>query len=189
MKRCLFRTGILQLLVCCLLAACTLNEKKTESAQPVAVSKMEAVRFIEIPDCKMVSSGRISLGGKEFSNFMNWFSSLPQSIYPQDFLYNEGNSFVWLWVFTEGMNVPAEYDIIDFKGGTYAVSCGVDRGIIKTIDYAAMNVEKKKYLANLGYEVDESRPELRQILSDDLGPKILSYPQMDYWTPIKPISN
>ena len=41
MRRHLLKVGIIQLLVCCLLAACTLNEKKIAIAEPAAVSKMD----------------------------------------------------------------------------------------------------------------------------------------------------
>jgi hypothetical protein len=185
MKRHLLGIGIIQLLVCYFLMACSSTEQKTEVLEDNVI---DAIRFVEIPDCKMVSSGIIMLGGDKFMRFMNWFSSLPPNIYSQDFLFNDGNGFHWLWVYTEGLKVPAEYNIIDFKGGAYAVSCGLDRGVIKQSDYVAMIKIKKEFLEKYGYEIDESRPELRHILSDKLGPEILGYEQMDYWTPIKPIS-
>ena len=48
---------------------------------------MQAVRIIEIPPCKMVSSGRGFFGEENFTKFNAWFSSLPRSMHSKDFLY------------------------------------------------------------------------------------------------------
>jgi AraC family transcriptional regulator len=163
--------------------ACTSNKELPREIKVNSI--LDVVRFYDFPDCKMVSSGYFKMDGKEFHRFMNWFDSLPVNIYPQDFLFNDENGFHWLYVYTEGMNVPDEYDIIDFKGGLYAVSCSIDREEMKFLDYIIMNFQKKEFLEKYGYEVDESRPQLMNIFSER---KILGYTQADYWTPIKPVN-
>jgi hypothetical protein len=50
------------LLICGLLIACT-------SAQTKKEDRMETVRIIEIPDCKMVSSGIGMFGEEKFDSF------------------------------------------------------------------------------------------------------------------------
>jgi AraC family transcriptional regulator len=147
----------------------------------------EAVRIYEIPDCKMVSSGIGMFGEENFEHFDKWFSSLPKTIYPQDFLFWDGEwqvsgGFHWVYVYTEGMNVPGEFKIIDFKGGFYAVVTDIDGQPNETAMQARDDFLK---LHNL--EIDRSRPELGHVIGQTPGVKgILGYNQMDYWTPIKP---
>ena len=146
---------------------------------------MELVRIIEIPDCKMVSSGIGMFGEEKFDNFANWFGSLPSRIFSFDFLFyeGEGQSFKgmhWLYLYEEGMDVPKEYDIIDFKGGLYAIATAID---------GQSNAEAVKardaFLESHGFEIDPSRPELGNIITSALANKALGYNQMDYYTPVK----
>lgn len=53
---------------------------------------MESVRIIEIPECKVVSSGIGMFGDGTLEKFVEWFSALPHSIYPKDFLYWDSSS-------------------------------------------------------------------------------------------------
>jgi len=146
---------------------------------------MESVRIYEIPDCKMVSSGIGMFGEEKFDNFQNWFSSLKRPIFPKDFLFWDGEfqvsgGFHWLYMYEDGMNVPKEYNIIDFKGGLYAVVTGIEQQdnteAMKTID---------AFLESHGLEIDKSRFELGNIITTPLAEKTLGYNQMDYYTPIK----
>ena len=79
------------------------------------------------------------------------------------------------------MDVPAEFDIIDFKGGLYAVATGID----KQTDRDMMNAEVDKFLNENGFERDTSRPELGNIITSPMAQEIMGYEQMDYYTPIK----
>ena len=144
---------------------------------------MELVRIYEIPDCKMVSSGIGMFGEEKFERFGNWFSSLPKTIFPHDFLFEEKGSLHWVFLYDPNMDVPKEFDIIDFKGGLYAVYCDIDQ---KT-DIEAMYKVKREFLKPFGYEFDKSRPEMGHIIGSPSTKKVLGYAQMDYWTPIKPI--
>ena len=148
---------------------------------------MEQVRIYEFPDCKMVSSGIGMFGEEKFEIFFKWFTSLPKHIFPLNFLFSEGEgqSFKglhWLHFYENGMKVPDCFEIIDFKGGLYAVSTDIDQ---KT-DLEAMNKTKNEFLELHGFEVDTSRHELGTIITSTLASEILGYNQMDYYTPIKP---
>jgi AraC family transcriptional regulator len=143
---------------------------------------MEQVRIYEMPDCKMVSSGIGMFGEEKFTNFHKWFSSLtPKTMFPLNFLFEDGGKLHWVHIYESGMNVPDEFEIIDFKGGLYAVSTDIDQ---KT-DVEAMNKVKKEFLELHGCEIDTSRPELGNIFTSPLTEKVLGYNQMDYYTPIK----
>ncbi|MDR2517632.1 MAG: hypothetical protein LBC88_09675 [Spirochaetaceae bacterium] len=146
---------------------------------------MEAVRIYEIPDCKMVSSGIGMFGDENFDHFNKWFSSLPQSIFPRDFLFWDGvygvsGGFHWLYMYEDGINVPNEFKIIDFKGGLYAVVTDIDQQ-----DNTDSKKEMEKFIETHGFEADKSRPELGNIITSPLANKTLGYNQMDYYTPIK----
>ena len=143
---------------------------------------MQVVRIYEIPDCKMVSSGAGMFGEEAFDRFDSWLSSLPRGIFPKDFLYMENGRFYWLYIFEDGMTAPDGFEIIDFKGGLYAVSTGVDGNT----DIDAMNAEKERFLSEHGFERDYSRPELGNVITPPDAQKIMGFCQMDYYTPIVP---
>ncbi len=88
---------------------------------------MQSVRIYEMPACKMVSSGTGMFGEGKFNIFDEWLSSQKRGLFPKDFLFWAGEGFVWLYMYEEGMNVPNEFEIIDFQGGLYAVATDIDQ--------------------------------------------------------------
>ncbi len=142
---------------------------------------MQTVRIYEMPDSKMVSSGIGMFGEEKFEAFSQWMSTQKRSLFPKDFLLLDGNGFHWLYLYEEGMKVPQAFDVIDFKGGLYAVATGIDQ----QTDRALMNAEIDRYLEENGLERDSSRPELGNIITSPLAHEILGYEQMDYYTPVK----
>lgn len=79
------------------------------------------------------------------------------------------------------MNVPNEFEIVDFQGGLYAVVTDIDQ---KT-DRGLMDAEIDKFLSENGFERDTSRSELGNIITSPLAKEIMGYEQMDYYIPIK----
>lgn len=146
---------------------------------------MQNVRIYEIPDCKMVSSGCGMFGDGVLERFSDWMETLPRSIYPLDFLLfdDEKQGFVWLHACTDGMKIPDGLELVDFKGGLYAVANDIDGDT----DTDAMNAEVDRFLAEHGFERDPSRPDLGNVITTPLAKATLGYDQMDYWTPIKPV--
>lgn len=151
---------------------------------------MQAIRIIEIPDCKMVSSGVGMFGEERFTAFHDWFTALPPTIFPQNFLFWDDSAapdgavgLHWLHVCADGMQVPQSLDIIDFAGGLYAVATDVDQ----RTDMTALDAARDAFLAENGLQVDESRPRLGNIITTPRTAEILGYEQMDYYTPVKAI--
>lgn len=147
---------------------------------------MQKVQIYEIPNCKMVSSGIGMFGDGVLEKFDEWFSTLSRGIYPKDFLFwnvscEEKQGFHWIYLYEEGMNVPAEFTVIDFKGGLYAVTTDIDQ---KT-DIDAMNVEIDVFLMENGFERDKTRPDLGNVITSLRAKNVMGYEQMNYWTPIK----
>jgi len=146
---------------------------------------MEIVRIYEISDCKMISSGIGMFGEEKFDKFNNWFSSLPKTLFPKDFLFWEGEwqvsgGFHWLYMYEDGMNVPNEFDLIDFKGGLYAVVTDIDQQ-----DNTEAMKARDAFLESHNLEIDKTRSEMGNIITSPNGKNVLGYSQMDYWTPIK----
>lgn len=88
---------------------------------------MQYIRIYEMPDCKMVSSGRGMFAEEKFEAFDAWMSAQKRGLFPKDFLFWDETGFHWLYMYEESMNVPSEFDVIDFKGGLYAVATGIDQ--------------------------------------------------------------
>lgn len=142
---------------------------------------MQAIRIINIPDCKMVSSGVGMFGEENFTAFEAWFSSLPPTKDARDFLAEADGGLEWLFLYEEGMAVPEQFPIIDFKGGLYAVITDVDG----QTDTAAMDEELLVFLQKNGFAQDISRRRLGNIITPPEAEQILGYQQMDYYMPVK----
>lgn len=142
---------------------------------------MQSVRVIEIPKCKMVSSGTGLFGQEKFERFFDWFTNLPRTVYPKDFLLWDGAGLCWLYLYDEHLAVPDEFEIIDFEGGLYSVATDIDQ----QTDVEAMDKEVDAFLEKTGFERDESRFKLGNIITSPLANKALGYEQMDYYSPIK----
>ena len=142
---------------------------------------MQSIRICEMPDCRVVSSGAGMFGEEKFERFGAWFSAQPRSLHPRDFLFEEGGRFHWVYLYEEGMTVPEEFDIIDFKGGLYAVATDIDQ----RTDVAAMAAEVDQFLAANGLERDPERPELGNVITPPLAREAMGYEQMDYYAPVR----
>lgn len=141
---------------------------------------MQAIRIIKIPDCKMVSSGIGMFGEENFTAFEDWFSSLPPTKDARDFLTEADGSLEWLFLYEEGMAVPEQFPIIDFKGGLYAVSTDIDG----QTDTAAMEKELQAFLQKNGFAQDVSRRRMGNIITPPEAEQIMGYQQMDYYVPV-----
>ena len=147
---------------------------------------MQSVRILEMPDCRMVTSGVGMFGDESFERFMEWHGQPPVGLFPRDFLFwdtsnPEKQGFNWLYLYEEGMEVPEGLSVVDFKGGLYALTTDIDQ---KT-DTEAMYAELDAFLAANGLQRDPSRPDLGNIITSPKIKEILGYEQMDYYTPVK----
>ena len=143
---------------------------------------MQSIRIYEIPDGRMVSSAVGMFGEEAFDAFDVWMSKQPRGIFPRDFLTwdAEKQGFRWLYLYEEGMEVPAPMEIIDFKGGLYAVATDIDQ----QTDKPALDQEVKAFLAQHGLVMDKSRPQMGNVITPPGAREILGYEQMDYYYPV-----
>jgi len=144
---------------------------------------MENVRIYEIPQCKMVSSQCGMFGDGKLEQFNEWFSSFPRTIFPNDFLWFDNNQggFIWYYIYSDNMNIPDEFKIIDFPGGLYAVASEIDDQDSSEVISVIKNFIKEKDC----FEEDTSREYLGNIPTPPSAYKAMGYNQMDYYVPIK----
>lgn len=142
---------------------------------------MQSVRIIEIPKCKMVSSGTGMFGQGNLEKFSEWFTKLPAAIYPKDFIFWDGEGLCWLYLYDEGLDVPEEFKIIDFEGGLYSVATDIDQ----QTNVEAMDKKVDEFLEKNGFVRDDSRFKLGNIITSPTANRTLGYNQMDYYSPIK----
>lgn len=144
---------------------------------------MENVRIYELPACKMVSSQCGMFGDGKLEKFDEWFSSLPRTMFPKDFLWydSEAGGFVWYYIYSEDLIIPDDFTIIDFPGGLYAVATDIDGE-----DSADALSSIKNFIKEKGcFEEDTSRVYLGNIPTPPSAGKAMGYNQMDYYVPIK----
>ena len=146
---------------------------------------MQNVRIIEIPDQKMVSSQPGMFGDGRLEIFMLWMDRQKKGIWPKDFLAEEkgedGAKMRWLHLYEEGMDVPEEMEMYDFKGGLYAVATDMDMNT----DLGAMRAAVEEFLNENGMEMDESRLRLGNVITPAKAMQALGGCQMDYYFPVR----
>lgn len=148
---------------------------------------MQNVRIIEIPAQKMVSSQPGMFGDGRLEIFMLWMDRQKKGVWPSDFLAEEpgtnGAQLRWLHLYEEGIDVPEELEMYDFPGGLYAVATDKDQDT----DYPALVQAVSTFLAENGFAMDASRPQLGNVITPPAAQRVLGYGQMDYYFPIEPI--
>lgn len=144
---------------------------------------MEKVRIYEMPKCKMVASQCSMFGEGKLEKFDEWFSQFPRELFPKDFLWydKKQNGFIWYYIYDDSMDVPNDFDIVDFDGGLYAVITGID----EKDSTEEMNIVKKFINEHDSIEEDITRVYLGNVITSPKSSKILGYEQMDYYVPIK----
>ena len=85
----------------------------------------------------------------------------------------------WLYLYRDGMDTFG-MEVIDFRGGLYAVVFGIDAQS-NAEEMAATAVFMEKH----GLVRDDSRLDMGHIIGNTETQAVLGYEQMDYWTPVK----
>jgi AraC family transcriptional regulator len=143
---------------------------------------MENIRFYLMPEGRMVSSQCGMFGDVKLEKFNEWFSEFERPLYPKDFLWydDEREGFVWYYMFSEGMNIPEDFQLVDFEGGLYAVATEIDGE-----DSTELMTEIRRVIADRGFEEDPTRKIMGTVTTAPQASQVLGYEQMDYFVPIK----
>ena len=153
------------------------------------------VRIVELPSCKMVTSGpaksedAFAPGGK-MERFDKWATEYDKQrtdrFYPRDFMWSPvSGGFEWGSAVDEVPDDIGGFDVIDFPGGLYAVAISVDAD---GADHDRVYNEILKWVNNSGcFVLDENgtRRSMGNITSPHLIKEVMGYQQMDLYFPIR----
>jgi len=156
--------------------------------------KIPAVMIVRVPDFRAASSGYMTWGDLFDSSpdgFEAWRDRHSHLFTPilfdsPDFMWqgDEGKP-IWIWRVKDSVTADdtAPYEIIDFKGGLYALAVCIDGD---GESQGKVDGKIKKWLENTNFVFDESRPYTgHMIYPDDEVKKGLGYHQLNLYVPIK----
>jgi GrpB-like predicted nucleotidyltransferase (UPF0157 family) len=165
------------------------------AAPTIQHKKRNNVRIIELPACKMVSSGPANGGdafapGGNMERFHKWFTEYDKRrtdrFYQRDFMWSPaGGGFQWGYAVDGVPNEVDGLDVIDFPGGLYAVAVSVDAD---GADHDRVYNGILEWVNNSGcFELDENdtRRSLGNITSPLITKDVMGYQQMDLYFPIR----
>ena len=154
----------------------------------------DQVRVIELPRCRMVTSGPAD-GEPEgnFTRFSEWFSAYDSTradrFYARDFMWCAADGmFEWGFALAEGEEGSADtggFGVIDFPGGLYAVAISVDAD---GKDHDRVYNGIQDWVRKSGcFALDENdtRRSLGNITSPIGLKEAMGYHQMDLYFPIR----
>jgi DNA-binding transcriptional MerR regulator len=162
------------------------------------LKKAPEVRIVEIPKCRMASSGYFNDLSEVIGSFGKWFSEYDKkrkgiSFSPLDFMFFEPDGRgMWLFAVEDWVTEKDTdgYEIIEFEGGLYANAVSIDGDDdINGRVYTGI----KAWIDSSGFELDE-REGHRAMCHMIVGEKMnrgLGYKQLDIFVPIKlrPVKN
>jgi hypothetical protein len=155
------------------------------------LKKAPEVRIIELPKCRMATSGYGSFESIVgiFDSWWSEYDKKRKGVYfsPLDFMWFEDGKTVW-WMAVENDATSDDcggYEIIDFEGGLYAAAMSVDGDDdISGRVYTGI----KNWVATSGFELNEYPG--HQTLCHMVNPtdeikRGLGYHQLDIYVPIR----
>ena len=154
------------------------------------LKKAPEVRIIELPKCRMATSGYDTFDNI-VGKFDGWWSEYDKkrkgiSFSPLDFMWFESGKTVW-WMAVENDATKEDvggYDIIDFEGGLYAAAISIDGDDdINGRVYEGI----KNWVKTSGFELDERtghQTMCHMVITDKIR-QGLGYDQLDIYVPIK----
>ena len=161
----------------------------------------DQVRIIELPACKMVTSGPVKgdeawKPGGIMERFDTWWVSYDNqradAFYPRDFLWSppEGG-LEWGYAVLEvprsadGSVDTGGFGVIDFPGGLYAVAISVD-GDGKDHDRVYSGIQEwVRKSGCFALDETETRRSLGNITSPKCAREVMGFHQMDLYFPIR----
>jgi len=155
------------------------------------------VRIVELPACKMVSSGRVGWDvafeeNGAFAKFEAWFAKYDKTradaFYSRDFMWGTDDWGEWVYAVTQVPEGLDGLEVIDFPGGLFAVANSVD-GDNK--DHNAVRKDMEVWVKNSGcfaVDVSDTRFRMGHVTTPPGAKKAMGYEQMDLYLPIKFLS-
>ncbi|MCL2446823.1 MAG: helix-turn-helix domain-containing protein [Oscillospiraceae bacterium] len=172
------------------------DETFTPAPANIKMKARNDVRIIDLPACKMVSSGRVGWGdafepGGPMERFDKWFTAYDKTradrFYPRDFMYGpeDGAWVEWAFAVTE---IPTGIDglgVIDFPGGLFAVAVSVDAD---GKDHGRVHNGIKDWVKAsncFALDMSDTRFCMGHISTPPKARDVMGYHQMDLYVPIR----
>ncbi len=144
------------------------------------------IRIVELPAARMASSL-----GHDLDEFDAWWSALDKArsdkFYPRDFMYfdKKMNDLVWLYALPATDIDTGGFQLVDFKGGLFAVAVSIDRD---DVDGERVYGEIQAWIKESGcFSLDETedRLSLFHVITSDEAASKMGYRQLDIYVPIR----
>ncbi len=159
------------------------------------LEKLPDVRVVELPPCRMVSSG-IETGemfapDSLLTRFNRWFSGADKKrrdrFFPRDFMWfdEKTRGTVWWYALSEDMEAPDDFELVDFEGGLYAAAVSRDGDMD---DGLRVYNGIKTWIDHGGYFSLDERPghyHMCHIIGTPEIGQAMGYSQLEIYVPIK----
>ena len=161
---------------------------------------MEGIRIVELPRCRMVSSGAADAGDPfaedgRLMTFSRWWSALDEKradkFFPRDFMWFDRvmGRLLWYYALPEGVTDTGGYEVVDYEGGLYAAHTARDGD---DSDGERVFAAIREWVAQSGwFELDE-RPghyDMFHVITPKVAAEAMGFSQLDIYVPIKPKGN
>ncbi len=160
------------------------------------LEKLPDVRVVELPPCRMVSSGvetgEMFAPDSRLARFDKWFSEADKKrrdrFFPRDFMWfdEENRGTVWWYALPEDAEAPEGFELADFEGGLYAAAVSKDGD---TDDGLRVYNGIKTWIDHGGYFSLDERPghyHMCHIIGTPEIGRAMGYSQLEIYVPIKP---
>lgn len=165
-----------------------------EVTEKLNANKLPEVRIVQLPKCKMATSGTPDNTYSAVWKFSDWWGEYDKKRHatnlayaPMDFLYDDGG-FVWMMMVEDDATSEdcGGYEVIDFEGGIYAVCTSID-GDGESNELVCKKIEK--WIENTGFEI-RSKADGYHYMGHMINPsdeilKGLGYHQFEVFIPVK----
>ncbi|CQR74632.1 Nodulation protein NolA [Sporomusa ovata DSM 2662] len=153
------------------------------------LEKKPDVRIVELPKCKMVSSG-CDMGNGLLDEFNIWWSAVDKQrtdkFFPRDFMWYdlESKGTFWYYAINDNITDTGGFEVLEFEGGLYAAAVSKDGD-----DNDGWRVYSgiKEWIDNSGYfEVDERQGHYHMchVITPSIAGKAMGYAQLEIYVHI-----
>ena len=157
---------------------------------------IDGIRIVELPKCKMVSSGFADEGdpfvdGGRLDTFGKWWTELdkqrPDKFFPRDFMWfdRETERLVWWYAMPNGLTDTGGYETVDYEGGLYAARVSIDGD---DADGEAVYAGIQEWVRqSTGFELDEREGhyDMFHVITPPSAKEALGHNQLEIYVPIK----
>ncbi|MFV0394409.1 MAG: hypothetical protein ACK5LC_08430 [Coprobacillaceae bacterium] len=157
---------------------------------------MSGIRIVELPKCRMVTSGYSHDENPFIENgtlmrFEKWWSTYDKERtdkwFARDFMMYDRSkqALVWFYAIPDNVNIDCEFEVIDFEGGIYASAVSIDGN---DEDGERVFKEVKDWIHNSkSFELDErdGHYDLFHVITSQKIQKAMGYSQLEIYVPIK----